>query len=144
MPKPLFTKLVAQVAIGFFCILFGGIYGLLSHDQILFVLSIFICIGSFIRAAGLYRLIRTNSYISLAGLCTKREPTMFKRSLHIFFTSTDEKEYQFTLDKSSKLLQGRYYRLYFRTTKNSPISFEDFLGFEELTNLDTEEKTDLR
>lgn len=135
MPKPLFTKLVAQGAIGFFCVLFGCIYGLHSHDRILFLLSLFIGIGSLIQSMNLYRLIQTKSYVQLEGICIKREATLFKQSLHVCFMDSDGKEYHFTLDKGVKLLQGHYYRLYFKITKESDVSFENFLGFEELTSL---------
>lgn len=42
MPKPLFTKLVAVAAIGFLCLLGGGVYGLSSGDRMLFTLSVLI------------------------------------------------------------------------------------------------------
>lgn len=42
MPKPLFTKLVAVAAIGFLCLLGGGVYGLSSGDRMLLTLSVLI------------------------------------------------------------------------------------------------------
>ena len=42
MPKPLFSKLVAVAAIGFLCLLGGGVYGLSSGDRMLFTLSVLI------------------------------------------------------------------------------------------------------
>lgn len=39
MPKPLLSKLVAQAAIGFFCVLFGCIIGLQTKDKILSLLK---------------------------------------------------------------------------------------------------------
>lgn len=134
MPKPLFTKLVAQGAIGFFCVLFGCTYGLHSHDRILLFLSLLIGIGSLIRSIHLYRIIHNKSYFQLEGTCIKREATLFKQNLQVSFTDSEGKEYRFTLDKGVKLLQGHYYRLYFKITKESDISFADFLGFEELTS----------
>lgn len=143
MPKPLFTKLVAQGAIGFFCVLFGCAYGLHSKDRILLILSIGIGVGSLIRCIGLYRLIHSHRYLCLEGSCTKREPALLKRNQQILFQDKAGMEYRFTLDKGVKLLQGHYYRLYFRTDisdgKTVPVSaadtLQDFLGFEELTSV---------
>ena len=42
MPKPLLFKLVAQAAIGFFCVLFGCIIGLQTKDKILLIMSLVI------------------------------------------------------------------------------------------------------
>jgi len=74
----------------------------------------------------------------IEGTCTKREPAIFKNTQQILLTDCCNQEYQFTLDKSVKLLQGHHYRLYFRKsnhTENTSESYQDFLGFEELTTI---------
>lgn len=147
MPKPLLTKLIAGGAIGFFCVLFGCVYGLSANDQILLLLSLGIGVGSLIRCISLYRLIHGKHYLCLEGLCVKRELTLLKQNLQVLFRDAGGKEYRFTLDKGVKLLQGYYYRLYFRTdsmpsanVKDSPVNttdaLRDFLGFEELASLE--------
>ena len=42
MPKPFFTKLVAIGAIGFFCVLFGCIFGIATHDRLFLMMSLLI------------------------------------------------------------------------------------------------------
>lgn len=49
MPKPLLSKLIVQGAIGFFCVLFGCVYGLHTKDHIFFIMSLLIGVGSIIR-----------------------------------------------------------------------------------------------
>ena len=64
MPKPFFTKLVAISAIGFFCVLFGCIFGiapmpaLYPHEPLIGICSI-------LRALSFYHLIHTHAYLSL-------------------------------------------------------------------------------
>ena len=50
MPKPFFTKLVAISAIGFFCVLFGCIFGIATHDRLFILMSLLIGICSILRA----------------------------------------------------------------------------------------------
>ena len=45
MPKPLLSKLIVQGAIGFFCVLFGCVYGLHTKDHIFLIMSLLIGIG---------------------------------------------------------------------------------------------------
>ena len=46
MPKPLVSKLIVQGAIGFFCVLFGCIYGFITDDQIFLLMSLCIGVGT--------------------------------------------------------------------------------------------------
>lgn len=55
MPKPLLSKLIVQGAIGFFCVLFGCVYGLHTKDHIFLIMSLLIGIGSIIRILALLR-----------------------------------------------------------------------------------------
>lgn len=57
MPKPFFTKLVAISAIGFFCVLFGCIFGIATHDRLFILMSLLIGICSILRALSFYHLI---------------------------------------------------------------------------------------
>ncbi|MBO1720718.1 hypothetical protein [Extibacter sp. GGCC_0201] len=144
MPKPLFNKLVAICAIGFFCVLFGCVYGIHTKDKIFLLMSILIALCSLIRFISFYRLIHSHQYLCLEGICVKRDPALLKRSLHILLRTVDGTEYHFTLDKGVKLLQGHYYRLYFRTDRvgdarsaDVPNALQEFLGFEELTSVNS-------
>ena len=142
MPKPLFTKLVAVSAIGFFCVLFGCVYEIHAKDHMFLLMSLLIGLCSLIRFFSLYHLIHARHYLVLEGTCMKREPALLKRNIQILFQDTDGTEHQFTLDKGVKLLKGHYYRLYFRTGQDkegqpfhTSNTLPGFLGFEELSSL---------
>ena len=61
----------------------------------------------------------------------------FKKTQQIHLIGSDDREYQFTTDKSVKLLQGHYYCLYLRKSPNMAEQIyelpSNILGFEELT-----------
>lgn len=142
MPKPFFTKLVAISAIGFFCVLFGCVFGIVTHDRLFIIMSLLLGTCSLIRAICFYHLIRTQAYITLEGICKKRNATLFGKNQQLFFTDDEGREYSFSLDKNLKLLLGHRYRLYFRKPPQNPNAVRadsslysgDFLGFEELTD----------
>ena len=122
MPKPFFTKLVAISAIGFFCVLFGCIFGIATHDRLFILMSLLIGICSILRALSFYHLIHTHAYLSLDVSCTKREQTLFGKNQQYWFASDN----------------GHRYRLYFRkpqqgTGQSMPCA-GDILGYEELTD----------
>jgi len=92
-----------------------------------------------IRCISLHHLIHSGSYLTVEGYCSKREVSAFKKTQQIHLIRSDGREYQFTTDKSVKLLQGHYYRMYFR---KSPYNEEEsmglndnLLGFEELSSI---------
>lgn len=146
MPKPLFSKLIVQAAIGLFCVLFGCIYAIHADDRMFLILSILIGICCLIRTFSLYHLIHSHSYKVIEGTCTKREPAFFKNTQQILITDYNHQEYRFALDKSVKLLQGHHYRLYFRKSihaENTSESYQDFLGFEELVAMNSDQTSNL-
>lgn len=139
MPKPLFTKLVAQAAIGFFCVLFGSIYALHTKDRIFLIMSLLIGLCCLIRSMSLFRLIQKQYYYALEGLCSKKDQLLFHKNQQIVIIDKDGKEYTFTMDKRVRLLQGHYYRLFFRKPPFTPFdnatppSVHDYLGMEEIS-----------
>lgn len=66
MPKPFFTKLVAISAIGFFCVLFGCIFGIATHDRLFILMSLLIGICSILRALSFYHLIHTHASLLIS------------------------------------------------------------------------------
>ena len=137
-PIPFLNKLIVHGAIGFFCVLFGCIYGFVTHDQIFLLMSLCIGVGTAIRIVSLLHTIKMHDYTELTGTCTKREVSPLTKKQKIIFRSTDQKEYHFTFDKNIRLLSGHYYRLYFRNVAN--LSGEekvtpDLLAYEELSSL---------
>lgn len=69
MPKPFLNKLIVHGAIGFFCVLFGCIYGFITDDQIFLLMSLCIGVGTAIRIVSLLHTIKMHDYTELTGTC---------------------------------------------------------------------------
>lgn len=137
MPKPLFTKLIVQAAVGFFFVLVGCIYDIHSKDDIFIMLNLLIGLCSLIRTCSFYRLIHNGAYRVLSGTCIRQTSMPFKKESQIVLVDETQREYRLTLDKNSGLLPGHRYRLYFRQSDgldSGYISYSsmDLLGYEEL------------
>ena len=138
MPKPLFTKLIVQAAVGFFFVLVGCVYGIHSKDDIFIMLSLLIGLCSLIRTCSFYRLIHNEAYQVLSGTCIRQTSIPFKKDRQIVLVDEIQREYRLTLDKDSGLLPGHRYRLYFRESDGLDSGYEnysstDLLGYEELS-----------
>ncbi|MEY8482600.1 hypothetical protein AALD74_12205 [Lachnospiraceae bacterium 48-21] len=138
MPKPLFTKLIVQAAVGFFFLLVGCVYGIHSKDYMFITLSLLIGLCSLIRTYSFYRLIRNGAYRILTGTCRKQVSTPFKKKSQVIFADENQQEYNLALDKDIKLLSGHRYRFYFRQADTpdsgcTEYSSTDLLGYEELS-----------
>ncbi len=137
MPKPLFTRLIVQAAVGFFFVLVGCVYGIHSKDYIFIMLSLLIGLCSLIRTCSFYRLIHNGAYRVLSGTCIRQISMPFKKDRQIVLVDETQREYRLTLDKDSGLLPGRRYRLYFRESDGLDSGYisdssMDLLGYEEI------------
>lgn len=137
MPKPLFTKLIVQAAVGFFFVLVGCVYSIHSKDDIFIMLSLLIGLCSLIRTCSFYRLIHNGAYRVLSGTCIRQISMPFKKDRQIVLVDETQREYRLTLDKDSGLLPGRRYRLYFRESDGLDSGYisdssMDLLGYEEI------------
>ena len=137
MPKPLFTKLIVQAAVGFFFVLVGCVYGIHSKDYIFIMLSLLIGLCSLIRTFSFYHLIHNGAYRVLSGTCIRQISMPFKKDRQIVLVDETQREYRLTLDKDSGLLPGRRYRLYFRESDGLDSGYisdssMDLLGYEEI------------
>ena len=137
MPKPLFTKLIVQAAVGFFFLLVGCVYGIHSKDDIFIMLSLLIGLCSLIRTISFYRLIQNEAYQVLSGTCIRQTSMPFKKDRQIVLIDETQREYRLSLDKNINLLSGHHYRLYFRQSDgldsgDNNYSSTDLLGYEEL------------
>ncbi len=137
MPKPLFTRLIVQAAVGFFFVLIGCVYGIHSKDDIFIMLSLLIGLCSLVRTCSFYRLIHNKAYRVLSGTCIRQTSMPFKKDRQIVLVDENQREYRLTLNKDSGLLPGRRYRLYFRESDGLDSGYisdssMDLLGYEEL------------
>ena len=138
MPKPLFTRLIVQAAVGFFFVLVGCVYGIHSKDYIFIMLSLLIGLCSLIRTCSFYRLIHNGAYRVLSGTCIRQISMPFKKDRQIVLVDETQREYRLTLDKDSGLLPGHHYRFYLRQSDGLDSGYEnysstDLLGYEELS-----------
>lgn len=142
MPRPLFIKLVAQGAIGLFCLLFGCIFAIQTQDKIFFFLSLVIGICCFVKTYLFYQLLKKKTYYSIEGTMLECKHDIFRNTQQILFCDKDKREYHFALNKNVKLLKGHTYKLYLRSESKPLIDnacnattalFPYFLGFEEIT-----------
>ena len=69
MPKPFLNKLIVHGAIGFFCVLFGCIYGFITDDQIFLLMSLCIGVGTAIRIVSLLHTIKMHDYTRILPTC---------------------------------------------------------------------------
>ena len=137
MPKPLFTKLIVQAAVGFFFVLVGCVYGIHSKDDIFIMLSLLIGLCSLIRTCSFYRLIHNEAYRVLSGTCIRQTSMPLKKDRQIVLIDEAQREYRLSLDKNINLLSGHHYRLYFLQSDgldsgDNNYSSTDLLGYEEL------------
>lgn len=138
MPKPLFTKLIVQAAVGFFFVSVGCVYGIHSKDDIFIMLSLLIGLCSLIRTCSFYRLIHNEAYRVLSGTCIRQTSIPLKKESQIVLVDETQREYRLTLDKDSGLLPEHHYRLYLRQSDGLDSGYEnysstDLLGYEELS-----------
>ena len=138
MPKPLFTKLIVQAAVGFFFVLVGCVYGIHFKDYIFIMLSLLIGLCSLIRTYSFYRLIYNRDYLVLSGTCIRQTSLLLKKSRWIVLVDETQREYRLTLDKDSGLLPGHHYRFYLRQSDGLDSGYEnysstDLLEYEELS-----------
>ena len=137
MPKPLFTKLIVQAAVGFFFVLVGCVYSIHSKDDIFIMLSLLIGLCSLIRTCSFYRLIHKGVYQVLSGVCIKQTSMTLKKTSQTILVDEKNREHRLILDKNIKLFSRHYYRLYFRKAVGLDSSDIDYssmnlLGYEEL------------
>ena len=111
MPKPLFTKLIVQAAVGFFFLLVGCVYGIHSKDDIFIILSLFIGLFSLIRIYNFYRLIHNEAYWALSGTCVKQTALPFKKDSQIILVDENQREYTLTSDIIAKSIPSLSHEL---------------------------------
>jgi hypothetical protein len=138
MPKPLFTKLIATLAIGFACLFVGIIYSITTKDTIFLVLSMVLFSCSLIKTLFLYLIIKRQNYFSFCGTCLEIKRNILRRTSIITFKLDDGSIFNLSLDRVMKLRKEVQYELYFEINKNSVpqqnfIDSMRFLCLEELS-----------
>ncbi|MDD2980959.1 MAG: hypothetical protein PHN80_13465 [Hespellia sp.] len=152
MPKPLFSKLVATYATGFFCLLLGSIFAYSTQDWLFFFMSLILftcCMG---KGFLLQRVIRNRRYYIVTGICQQVSHVMFQRISKVTLLLEDMSIEVYHLDKSIPLHPGHRYQLYFKKPSGMSASPKDafqrnpyarytqeFLGYEELPRITKQE-----
>ena len=137
MPKPLFQKLAARAAAGFFCILFGCAFSFRMDDPIFLSMSLLLGGCFFAGSLLLFCLIRRQDYLIISGTCTGTDTSAYRKTQQVRFTDVSGTRQVFTISKQVKILQGHDYNIYFSRPQDLsvPISTaisDGFLGLEEI------------
>lgn len=140
-PTPLKRKLFMTCLIGLLCLLIGIAVFLLLKDRMMLFLSLAICVLSFGKAAGYYRIISGGKYETIEGTCVAVLPKPLRRYRKIKIMDDNGNESSMLLGKQTKIKIGYRYRFYFKETQHislgseyldSAMSSDCFLGYEEL------------
>lgn len=140
-PAPIKRKLFMTCLIGLLCLLIGIAMFLFVRDRIMLFLSLAVCVLSFGKAAGYYRIISGGKYETVEGTCVAVLPKPLRRYRKIKIMDDKGNESSMLLGKQSKVKIGYRYRFYFKETQHislgseyldSAMSSDCFLGYEEL------------
>lgn len=139
MKEIVIRKTIILSVIGVMFFIIGIVYGILSNDRAIMVMSGVICIATIWKVVVLHKIHKENDYTVISGICLG---TSFKivgryRTVRI---QTDKEIVELSVPKSVHLKINEEYNLYFKKNtfiteecsdwlKNKILS-ENFLGFE--------------
>lgn len=146
-PSPLKEKFVSLIIMGILFWLVGICVSLIFKDWTMFILSLIVCVSSFIKAASFYVTVSNKEYETVTGTCVSVTPILIRKQKKVKITDKVGNESTFILSKNSKISIGEEYNFYFKSTNrislgseyfDSILSSDCFLGFEE--NITAENK----
>lgn len=120
---------------------------ILFEDKVMMFLSLAVCVLSFGKALGYYRVIAGEEYEVVEGTCVAVMPKPLRRYRKVKIIDDGGNEATMLLDKHSKVKIGYRCRFYFKETErisfgsdylNSAMSSDCFLGYEELGEFSAE------
>ena len=142
-PLPLKKKLLLTALVGaaFFFVGLAAIF--FSRDTIAVLLSGILSIGLAYKTAVLYRLIISDRYTAIDGVCIAIMQTPLRKYRNIRIIDSQEHEMTLVLPKQDKIEIGRQYRFYFKSSERiltgsnfleASLPTDGFLGREEVSN----------
>lgn len=139
-PGPLKEKFISLIVMGIVFWITGICVSLIFKDWAMFILSLLVCIFSFIKAGTFYVIVSNKEFETVTGTCISVSPILIRKQKKIKITDTEGNERAFILSKHSKIVIGNEYNFYFKETKrislgseyfDSVLSSDCFLGYEE-------------
>lgn len=135
-------KTIILSAIGILCLLFGIVYGIITKDRLLIIMSAVIFCINLYKVIELRKIEKDKKYVSLAGKCIGGEYKIVGR-YRTFQIQNGDDVFEISVPKSVKLKRNEEYNLFFKKTfseaniygswlKNKILS-ENFLGFEKIS-----------
>lgn len=148
-PLPLRRKLLLTALAGaaFFLVGLAAIF--FSRDTVTALLSGILAIGLAYKTAELYRLIITEHYTDIDGICIATTQTPLRKYRNVRIIDSQERERTLVLPRQDKIEVGRRYRFYFKSSEriltgssflDASLSTDGFLGLEaasDYSNVDT-------
>lgn len=113
MPRPLFIKLAATFAAGFFCLVIGTSYAFTVKDRMFLFMSLALFLCCLVKGCLLYHMIRKKRYVMVIGTCIEIKRKWMQRSRQAFFETENGDIIDFTLERSIKIRANKMYILYF-------------------------------
>lgn len=135
-------KTLTLSAIGILCLIFGVVYGIMTKDRLLIIMSAVICCINLYKVVELRKIEKDNKYVILTGKCVGGEYKMVGK-YRTFQIQNGDDVFEISVPKSVKLKRNEEYNLFFKKTLSEPdiyggwlknkILSENFLGFEKIT-----------
>lgn len=135
-------KTLTLSAIGILCLIFGVVYGMMTKDRLLIIMSTVICCINLYKVGELRKIEKDNKYVILTGKCVGGEYKIVGK-YRTFQIQNGDDVFEISVPKSVKLKRNEEYNLFFKKTLSEPdiyggwlknkILSENFLGFEKIT-----------
>lgn len=150
MPNVILKKLVGSIAIGCGCLLVGIVSIAAYHDIKMFMLSLVITAGLFIKGFLICKQFKSGNYITITGNCIKISRTLFVKYKTVY-VETAEDTIELYLPKDVKISTNETYVFYFKKKPSettmiinnyitSRLNTDNFLGCERCIISDEKEE----
>ena len=135
-----FKKAAGMVLVGLLCLIFGTVYGAVSHDRTLILLSVTVFGVCIYKAYDIHKILKNKRFKVIEGECKTIlfNPIGKYRRIQITF---GEQTQELSVPKNIKVKQGKKYRFYFKDNngfdlenkyiKNKILS-DSLIGYEEI------------
>lgn len=144
MKEIVFRKTLILSAIGLLCLIFGTVYGVVSKDRVLIIMSVAICVVNLYKIVEIRKIENENKYIVISGRCIDGS-YKFVGKYRMYKILTGDNTIEISVPKTVKLKLNGIYSLYFKKSEREPeiygdwlknkVLSENFLGYE---NINTE------
>lgn len=142
LPPALLRKILLTILSGVAFLGAGIIFAYLTKDYDLILLSLLIFGFCLFRTFVLWRMCWKGTYATVSGICDEITPHPMEQYMKVQVVLPDNTVREIILDRKTKILPGREYSFYFRSSEkydtgsdylDATLSGYNFLGFDDLT-----------